>query len=67
MAGIDLNTVRELMGHKTIKMTLRYSHLSLDHKKGALDILGSRISTNIAQTPKIEEVNETGNLHNSFK
>ena len=40
MNGVDLNTVRELLGHKTIKMTLRYSHLSPDHKKRAVEILG---------------------------
>ena len=28
MAGVDFRTVQELMGHKTIHMTMRYSHLS---------------------------------------
>ena len=29
MAGEDIRTVQELMGHKTITMTARYAHLSL--------------------------------------
>jgi integrase len=37
MAGVDLNTVRELMTHSDIKMTLVYAHLSPDHKAAALD------------------------------
>ena len=45
MSGVDLNTVRELMGHKSLEMTLRYSHLSQDHKKRAVDILGRRMDT----------------------
>lgn len=36
MSGVDLPTVKELMGHKNISMTLRYSHLSSDHKRNAV-------------------------------
>jgi integrase len=36
MAGVDLPTVKELMGHKHITMTLRYAHLSSDHKQAAV-------------------------------
>ena len=39
MAGIDLPTVQELMGHKGISMTLRYTHLSSDHKQRAVSAL----------------------------
>jgi integrase len=39
MAGVPLNTVRELMGHSDIKMTLRYAHLAPDHKADAVNKL----------------------------
>ena len=39
MAGVDLTTVRELLGHKTLTMTLRYVHLAPSHKMRAVDIL----------------------------
>jgi integrase len=39
MAGVDLRTVQQLMGHKTIAMTIRYSHLAPEHQLDAVERL----------------------------
>jgi site-specific recombinase XerD len=39
MKGADLNTVRELMGHADMKMTLRYAHLAPESKLQAVKLL----------------------------
>jgi integrase len=39
MKGIDLNIVRELMGHADLKMTLRYAHLAPKSKLRAAEVL----------------------------
>jgi integrase len=41
MAGVDLRTVQELMGHKTLAMTLRYAHLSPAHQLDAVQRLNA--------------------------
>jgi len=39
MAGVDITTVKELLGHKTLTMTLRYSNLTPSHKVKAMEML----------------------------
>lgn len=39
MAGIDIITVKELLGHKSLTMTLRYAHLAPSHKVKAVEML----------------------------
>jgi len=39
MSGIDITTVKELLGHKTLTMTLRYAHLAPSHKVKAVEVL----------------------------
>ncbi|TDR43825.1 site-specific recombinase XerD [Pseudomonas brenneri] len=39
MAGVPLNTVRDLLGHADIKMTLRYAHLAPGTKAAAVELL----------------------------
>jgi integrase len=41
MAGVDIRTVGELLGHKSLSMTMRYAHLAPAHNAAAVDRLVS--------------------------
>lgn len=37
MRGVDIRTIQELLGHKSIVMTMKYSHLAQDHRQSAAE------------------------------
>jgi integrase len=45
MAGVHLTSVKELMGHKTIAMTLRYAHLAPDFQRDSINRLDTYMDT----------------------
>jgi hypothetical protein len=69
MAGVDLKTVQEPMGHKTIAMTARYAHLAPTRKLQALETLvrpgsvsvqsGCKLATSAKKPRRAEELNST--------
>ena len=42
MKGVDLYTVKELLGHSTVQMTERYAHLQPEKMREAIGKLGKR-------------------------
>ncbi|MCX6224497.1 MAG: tyrosine-type recombinase/integrase [Bacteroidia bacterium] len=58
MKGGTLKEVQEILGHKTMTMTLRYAHLSQDHKKKAVNLLNGLT----ASETKAENVDVSQNV-----
>ena len=63
MSGVDIRTVQELMGHADINMTMRYAHLSPDHKRGAMEQMERRFPgrspANFHDTPEKPVLGQT--------
>ncbi len=64
MSGVDLKTVQELLGHKSIEMTMRYSHLSPSHKKRAVEILDRQMDTIWTPEAPSADIDNDVPLHN---
>ncbi|MHB1697439.1 MAG: site-specific integrase [bacterium] len=62
MKGVDLVAVKQLMGHKDIKMTLRYSHLSQAHIRNAVGVLDKKSYLFLTS----DQNDKTGNPANPF-
>ncbi len=52
MAGVDLSTVMDLLGHSNITMALRNAHLAPGHKIKTMEILDNAIG----QKPTIQKL-----------
>ena len=46
MKGVNPRTIQQVMGHKEIKMTMRYSHLSPEYVQEAVEKLDNLLDTN---------------------
>jgi hypothetical protein len=49
--GASLKEIQELLGHKTMTMTLRYAHLSQEHKKKAVNLLNDLVMSQNVTNP----------------
>jgi integrase len=59
MAGVDLRTVQELAGHKTISMTVRYAHLAPEHNQAAIEKLDRKPAKTVEDTGRQKKVSKS--------
>lgn len=59
MKGFDLVTVKDLLGHSSLRMVMRYAHLTADHKRMAVEALGGEAASTKKLEPHISRVGDT--------
>ncbi len=61
MAGVDLRTVTQLLGHRTLQMVMRYAHLSPSHEMAAAeDCVRLAKETKNQVTPQVTAAQKRG-------
>ena len=62
MRGGSLKELQEILGHKSMTMTLRYAHLSKEHKKKAVSLLNglTRHKTVTSEKPALQPADFKG-------
>jgi site-specific recombinase XerD len=57
MAGVKIEKVQKLLGHKMIAMTQRYAHLAPGYLAESVKVLDQVMSQNPPQTAKVVNLN----------
>ena len=61
MAGVDIRTVAQLMGHSTIQMTMRYAHLAPEHNSAAIErLVGFKTPGRVESSDRLVAKSVTG-------
>ncbi len=66
MAGIDLVTIKELLGYKSLSMTMRYTHLAPGYKRKAVNTLDEILSNGEQELKNADNVSRSENFVHNF-
>jgi len=58
MGGVNLVTVKEILGHSSIEMTMRYSHPTPENKRKAVDVLAAIFNQKSVEMERISPYRE---------
>jgi hypothetical protein len=56
MAGVDLRTIQELGGWRTLSMVQRYAHVAESHKAEALELLAIPLRFSLHSAPAVSRL-----------